>query len=264
MTEAKCPQCDFPRGDESECKQCGIVFARYRPRPEPRLEAVPSEEAVLPEEAPDPGPGPVRRFYRVFRWVVLGACLLVFALVWRRSPPPVIEVAPEAPVQLEDKLQEMDQAVAEGLPHTLQLNEGELNTWLQQNLALAGRTGAEELALPAGDTTVEEVQSTVRDVKIELVGDLLRAYVVFDFHGKDLSLLLEGRLRAEAGYIRFDPTAALLGSLPLPQATLERAVSRLFDAPENKEQFRLPPDVTDIRVEDGELQISREFGPLGR
>ena len=55
MTEAKCPQCGFPRGDEGECPQCGIIFARYRPRPELR------EEAGPPEEAPDPGPGTPHR-----------------------------------------------------------------------------------------------------------------------------------------------------------------------------------------------------------
>ena len=50
MTEAKCPQCGFPRGDEGECRQCGIIFARYRPRPEPRVEAAAPEEAATLEQ----------------------------------------------------------------------------------------------------------------------------------------------------------------------------------------------------------------------
>ena len=47
---------------------------------------------------------------------------------------------------------------------------------------------------PAPDPSLEEVQSSMRDVKIDLLEDRLRAYVVFDYRGKNLSLLLEGRL----------------------------------------------------------------------
>lgn len=150
----------------------------------------------------------------------------------------------------------MDQAAAAGRPHTLQLDEAELNSWLVQNLALQGRPGGRGDS--GGEPTVEEVQSTVRDVKIDLLEDRLRAYVVFDFHGTDLSLLLEGRLFVEDGFLRFLPVAAQLGSLPLPQATLDRAVGRVFDSPENKEKFRLPPDVRDVRIENGELVLVRE------
>jgi len=31
------------------------------------------------------------------------------------------------------------------------------------------------------------------------------AYVVFNFHGKDMTLQLEGRLTAANGYLRFEP-----------------------------------------------------------
>jgi len=81
---------------------------------------------------------------------------------------------------------------------------------------------------------------------------------VFDFHGKDLSLQLEGKLVMQGGYLRLIPTGGKLGSLPLPQATLESAAQRLFDAPENREKFRLPPHIRDIRVERGELIVSSQ------
>ena len=48
----------------------------------------------------------------------------------------------------------------------------------------------------------------------------------------------------------------MLGSLPIPQVTLERAVSRLFDSPENRDSFQLPPAIKDIRVANGELMVS--------
>ncbi len=91
---------------------------------------------------------------------------------------------------------------------------------------------------------------------IVLLDDRLRAYVVFNLYGKDLSLTLEGRLRAENGYLRLAPTSVKLGSLPLPQATIDRAVERLFESPENLEQFRLPPEIADLRVENSELVVT--------
>jgi hypothetical protein len=93
----------------------------------------------------------------------------------------------------------------------------------------------------------------VRDVKVELIEDRVRAYVVFDFHGKDLTLQLEGRLASDNGYLRFVPVSGQLGSLPIPQSALETAVQRMMESPENREKLRLPPEITDLRIENGEL-----------
>ena len=59
--------------------------------------------------------------------------------------------------------------------------------------------------------TLEQVQSAVKDVKVDMDGDLVKAYVIFDFHGQDLSLELDGHLGAQNGYIKFDPVAGKLG-----------------------------------------------------
>jgi hypothetical protein len=96
----------------------------------------------------------------------------------------------------------------------------------------------------------------MRDLKIELLGDSLRAYVVFDFHGKNLSLLLEGKLFVQNGYLRFVPMSGKLGSMPIPSVTLDNAVSGLFDSPANKEKFLLPADVKDVRIEDSVVVVA--------
>ena len=103
--------------------------------------------------------------------------------------------------------------------------------------------------------TIEEVQSNVRDVRVKIEGDRIVGYVLFNIRGKDMSLTLEGGLRVENGYLRLDADAMKLGSLPIPQATVERAVARLFDSPENREQFRVPASVRDIRVDNGDLVV---------
>jgi hypothetical protein len=58
-----------------------------------------------------------------------------------------------------------------------------------------------------------------------------------------------------SGYLRFEPTSGKLGSLPLPQSTLESSVMRLFDAPENREKMRVPLEIRDIRIENGEVVV---------
>ncbi len=38
-------------------------------------------------------------------------------------------------------------------------------------------------------------------------GDLVKAYVIFNFHGKDMSLELDGHLGTQDGYIKFEPVS---------------------------------------------------------
>ena len=104
--------------------------------------------------------------------------------------------------------------------------------------------------------TVEEVQSNVRDVRVTLDGDRIHGYVLFELYGKNLSLTLNGSLELRDGYLRLAPTAMKLGSMPIPRATLERAVQQLFDSPENRAQFRVPSRIRDIRVENSTLIIA--------
>ena len=201
-----------------------------------------------------------------------GAALVLFLILYQ-SPPPNIDADPQAPQRLESKLQRLDRALRRGQPHTLRLDEAEVNSWLQSSLAQApdapgnstndnpSPAAPDQIPVlpgnePTTEPTIEEVKSNVRDVKIDLVDDRVRAYVVFNLYGKDMSLLLEGRLRVEDGYLRLDPTAVKLGSLPIPQASVDRAVRRLFDSHENKEKFRLPPHIRDLWVENGEIVVS--------
>ena len=85
---------------------------------------------------------------------------------------------------------------------------------------------------------------------------MVKAYVVFDFHGKDMSLELDGHLRSENGYLRFVPISGKLGSLPLPQSTLDSAVEKMMSSPKNREKLRLPADVNDIETVDRHAMIS--------
>src|SRR5947207_13757786 len=142
------------------------------------------------------------------------------------------------------------------------MDETELNSYLVSHLALAGNgapspalagrvQGAPNGAIPTPQE-VEQMRSNVRDVKVQLIGDRIKAYVVFDVHGKDMTLQLEGRLGAQNGYLHFEPLGGQIGSLPIPQSTLESAVQRLMNLPENREKLRLPSEISDLRIENGD------------
>jgi hypothetical protein len=105
------------------------------------------------------------------------------------------------------------------------------------------------------------VRSAVKDVKVELVGDHVRAYVIFDFHGKDMSLVLEGKLGSQNGYLQFEPVSGQIGSLPIPQSTLETAVRKMMESPENREKLRLPADMSGLKIENGEVVSTYKQAP---
>ncbi len=194
-----------------------------------------------------------RTAFRIVRWTTYAAAIISLLLVLHKKPPPLVETSPQAAARAEQKIQQTDQAVAAGQSTTLRIDEMELNSYFAAHLNLAGNGGA---GTPAGQPDVESVRSSVRDVKIELLSDRVRAYVVFDMLGKDLSLQIEGKLHAACGHILFEPVAGEIGSFPIPRSALDSAVRRMMESPENREKFKLPDEVSDIRIENGEVVLS--------
>jgi hypothetical protein len=71
-----------------------------------------------------------------------------------------------------------------------------------------------------------------------------------------MSLELDGHLSSADGYLHFEPTAGELGSLPLPQSTLDAAVDKLMSSPENREKMRLPPGINSIKIVNGQVVVN--------
>jgi len=220
---------------------------------------------------------PWRLAFRIVRWTTYAGGLVTLVLVFHKAPPPVVETSPQAAARVEQKFDEVAQAVSNGQPATMRMDQTELNSYLASHLDIAANPAATAAApssqtpngnsasasegpvpgipAPAGTSAeqIEQVRSAVRDVKVELVEDRVRAYVVFDFHGKDMTLQLEGKLGAQDGYLQFAPVGGQIGSLPIPQSTLEAAVRRMMDSPENREKLKLPADMSGLKIENGEV-----------
>ncbi|MFI5092970.1 MAG: hypothetical protein ACHQIK_05965, partial [Candidatus Acidiferrales bacterium] len=204
----------------------------------------------------------LRWAFRIFRWSTYLAALITLILLLHKSPPPLVEATPQAAARAEEKFAQVEQSVAQGQQATVRLDETELNSYLVSHLDLKtdqpAAAAAPTPATPGGPGSptpedVEKMRSSVRDVKVTMADDRVKAYVVFDVHGKDMTLELEGKLGATNGYLQFVPVSGHIGSLPIPQSTLETAVQRLMESPENREKLRLPPDISDLHIENGEL-----------
>lgn len=213
--------------------------------------------------------------FRIVRWTVYACALIVLILLLHKPAPPVVSTTPEAAARAEQKFQDVQQAVAQGQPATLHMSETELNSYLASHLVLpaantntntntnapsampsAAPSGGADGALNAEQPTmddVEQMRSNVKDVKVQLVDDHVRAYVVFDVHGKDVTLQLVGKLGADNGFLKFEPVSGQIGSLPIPQAVLEAAVRKMMESPENREKLKLPSDISNLKIENGEV-----------
>jgi hypothetical protein len=229
-------------------------------------------QPTLPPRASEP----VSRWvwaFRGLRWSTYLAVLVSLILLLHKGAPPPVRVSPQAAARAEEKVEQVQQSLAQGQKPTLRFDETELNSYLASHLNLAqsanvvasSQPPVSAQASPPGASAVvgtsdsrsasdvDPMRSSVKDVKVQMEGDRVQAYIVFDLHGRDITLELVGRLGAKDGFLKFEPISGRLGALPIPQSTLETAVERLMDSPENREKLRLPSDISDMHIENGQL-----------
>ncbi len=250
-----CPKCGVDQQGEFECLRCGIIFAKYKVSA-PLLQASP--ETSNPIEIVSPQRNRIGRLFRVLPWISLAMTLGMLLAILRQSPALPIQSDPQAADRVAEKMALLQQSIQTNHAVTIALSEAELHQWMRDNLAIASAHQAQQagLSVPAGSAaTVEEVQSALKDVRMNLVGNQLKAYALFHIYGKDISLQLDGTLETRDGYVRLTPTAGKLGALPIPQATLGHVVAQLFESPQNREKFQLPPQIQSVRVENSTLVI---------
>jgi hypothetical protein len=194
--------------------------------------------------------------FRIFRWTTYAFALIAILMILHTAPPPPVVTSAQAAASAEHKIEQVEHAVTSGQPATLRMDESELNSYLASHLDISPNGSPNSSPGGASPADVEQVRSAVKDVKVQLIDDRVRAYVVFGFHGKDMTLQLEGKLGAADGYLRFEPVSGQIGSLPIPQSSLETAVRHMMESPENREKLRLPAEISGLKIENGEIVAS--------
>lgn len=228
---------------------------------------VPASPSPTPEFAhAAPGISKWKWGFRIFRWSTYLCALITLLMVFHKSAPPVVQTSAQAAARVEEKLAEVDQELNAGQPATLRMDETELNSYLVSHLELRDTpailppantpTASSPSETPVAAPTADEIQqmrSNVRDVKVQLAADRVKAYVIFNVYGRDLTLQLEGRLNAQNGFLNFDPISAQLGAFPIPPSSIRKAFERMLESRENREKLRLPENVSELHVENGQL-----------
>ena len=223
----KCPKCGGQQDDARECRYCGAILTRLH-----KTESIPPNSMSGKKSA-----SLFVRVFRVFGWASIACLIIVLILLMRTPSTPRIAITPEDVQIAEEKVQSFESSMRNGRPDTLQLNESELNGWLNTNLALnqphesetsqpqdLGEEAdpARKITEPLNSAELEHAQSSVHDVKARLDEDSVKLYASFDFHGKDMLLELNGRVFVQDGYLKLAPTGGKLGSFLFHQ--------RLFSA----------------------------------
>ncbi|RPI26128.1 MAG: hypothetical protein EHM61_12530 [Acidobacteria bacterium] len=251
-----CPSCQWQQAGGEECQRCGIIFDRYRPPEDRPLFQQEGEEVEEEQVVP---PSPFRRAYRILRIVSPLVTILIIFLIFSLPTPPKVERDASATARAQQKIAGVQQAIANrGSAYDLHFSETELNSVL----AIALRPP--DAALAEMDVDQREAVESIRDLRIKLKNDKVHLYVAFRFYGKMLTLSLTGKLRVENHQLRLDADSGRFGSLPLPSLVLERAMRKVFNSPENREKFRLPDHIKDVRVEDGHMVVIVDPNSTGR
>ena len=251
-----CPKCGFEQEDGPECLRCGIIFSKFKPP----ASAVEEASATVVDTEPQPAtPGLLSRVFRMLPWISLTLSVGVLLLILHQTPPLSIQTDPQAVDRMAEKMAQLQMAMQASQPHAVILNEAELNQWMRDNLVIASTQQAQQAVIPVpvgSEPSVQEVQSALKDVRMNLNGNQLRAYALFALYGKEISLQLDGMIEPQGGYIRLKLTAGKLGSLPIPSSTLNYVVHQLFDSPQSREKFQPPPQIESVRIENNTLVIA--------
>ena len=133
-------------------------------------------------------------------WISLTLSVGVLLLILHQTPPLSIQTDPQAVDRMAEKMAQLQMAMQASQPHAVILNEAELNQWMRDNLVIASTQQAQQAVIPVpvgSEPSVQEVQSALKDVRMNLNGNQLRAYALFALYGKEISLQLDGMIEPQ-------------------------------------------------------------------
>jgi len=187
-------------------------------------------------------------------------------LVLRRPAPVTAPVAPAAAAanaeSFQQKLVQLEQPKpTNGSPSEVRINSDEINAALAQaagslpstvpSSSPAPNSKSQATSAPNGTMEFPGPVPDIKDYQVSMDGDVVRGQFLTQIAGKDVYLTLAGHLGAKDGYATFDATEVKIGDLSVPVALVNDVLQKKLM--EQRDQLKLPANVTDIKVENGEL-----------
>lgn len=131
---------------------------------------------------------------------------------------------------------------------------GEVSAALQQAAGLlppASTTAAGTPGAAGPATEFPGAVPSIKDYQVSMDGDIVRGQFLTQIAGKDVYLTLAGHLGSKGGYATFDATEVKVGDLSVPASLINGVLQKKLA--EQRDQLKLPENVKDIKVENGEL-----------
>ena len=183
----------------------------------------------------------VRKIFRVISWSLLVLTVISILLVLRKPSAPTVATSMEAAKSFDQKLGQLDEAHQHGAQQEVRITEVELNSKLQESVQ--GAVGG---------------PVTLSAATIHLEGEKLLGTFTVNVSGKDIYLTIGGTLGVTGRTLEFKPTDVKMGSLPVPVTVIESALRERLDSPEMRERMKLPDNIKNVRIENGELVLQTQ------
>lgn len=211
------------------------------------------------------------KLQRIVSLTTLAISIFTLYLVLKKpapvARPPASPAAAAANAQsFQEKLGQVEQPRAEGAdPSEVHISSAELGAALAQTTSMtstpasardSGSSNNESTGSPTTTSPPAELPGPVPEIKdyqLSMDGDIVRGQFLTQIAGKDVYVTLSGHLRAKDGYATFEATEAKIGDLSIPVSIVNEALEKKMA--EQREQMKLPANVKDIRVENGELVL---------
>jgi hypothetical protein len=210
------------------------------------------------------------KWQRVISLVTLAISLFTLVLVLRKPAPVAVVVSPAATAanaqSFQDKVDRLVQPVTPGQSGgEVRLTSGELTAAIAQATGMMPGGAVSPTTTASGPATVPASGAStpgsptefpgavpnIKDYQVSMDGDLVRGQFLTNIAGKDVYLTLAGHLGAKDGYATFDATEVKLGDLSVPVSLINDQLQKKLA--EQRDQLKLPNNVKDLKVENGEL-----------
>ena len=200
---------------------------------------------------------------RIISFATLAISIFTLVLVLRRPAPVAPALAPAAAAANAQSFQEKVNRLAEPrVPgegeSEVRMNSGEVSAALAQAAGLlpssANTSTSSPSANPPGASGSMEFPGgvpNIKDYQVSMDGDIVRGQFLTQIAGKDVYLTLAGHLGSKDGYATFDATEVKVGDLSVPASLVNEVLQKKLA--EQRDQLKLPDNVKDLRIENGEL-----------
>lgn len=211
------------------------------------------------------------KLQRIISFATLAISLLTLVLVLKRPAPVAPAVAPAVAAanaqSFKEKVNQLTQPKGPGdAEGEIRMNSGEVSAALEQAAGLmpsaAAGTQLGIAPLSGGPATSSSGSGSmefpgavpnIKDYQVSMDGDIVRGQFLTQIAGKDVYLTLAGHLGSKDGYATFDATEVKVGDLSVPAALVNGVLQKKLA--EQRDQLKLPENVKDIKIENGELVL---------